>query len=157
MALVKGVNSHVDVAEGDAYFEDRLDAETWRTASNTVKGQALVSATSALEEMPWCSVAVSESQSLAFPRTGLYFDPRLGYGVALNPTPLRVKKATMELALHLLDNPDAMENSSSISGLAIDSIKLFNMKDAPKMPNAIRRILKPLLINQGMQTWWRAN
>ena len=93
MALIKGTNSYRTVEEADAYFEDRLDAAAWTSASDELKGQALVTATAILDNMNWNGYAVSESQSLAFPRIGSYFDPRKGVEVSFDDvdTPEMIK------------------------------------------------------------------
>ena len=45
MAIVLGVNSYATEAEADRYFEDRIDAAQWTSASQVNQEQALVTAT----------------------------------------------------------------------------------------------------------------
>lgn len=99
MALNKGINSYVTVAEGEAYFKDRLDSTGWSSADTTVKANALVTATSILDSLYWTGVAVSSTQPLAFPRAGSYFDPRLGTTVQLANVPKRVEWQPMSLLI----------------------------------------------------------
>jgi hypothetical protein len=94
MALEKDVNSYVELEEATEYFEDRVDVAAWDEATDEMKSKALVTATSLLDSFEWTGVVVSESQPLAFPRVGEYFDPRVGYCVNLNGTPDRIIKAT---------------------------------------------------------------
>jgi hypothetical protein len=156
MAIEKGVNSYVTVEEAELYFADRIDSTKWTTASAERKSQALVTATMALETQLWAGYVVSETQSLAFPRYGYYFDPRVGYEVSLE-SPNRLLLATYELAYHYLNNEDLLNTSGSVEGLVVDSIKLFNIKPAPKISGTVKRLIKPMLVNGGANAWWRSN
>lgn len=159
MALVKGTNSYITVAEADIHFADRLDVSAWVDADSVAKAQALVTATFVLEEENWTGTAVSEEQDLAFPRNGEYFDPRLGTIIYLEAaTPKRIEKATAELAYHFLNNDGLLDSTGSIESLEIDSaVKLTKIKAPTRMPDYIRKIIKPLLINSAANAWWRAN
>ena len=157
MALVKGTNSYGTVAEADTYFEDRLDRAAWTNADDDQKSQALITATSILDDMTWTGVAVSESQTLAFPRTGSYFDPRLGITVALDDTvPTRIDNATFELAYHYLNNDGLLDETGSATNLQVGRITLEEVKLPNSMPSHVKRHIKPLLKNGGSNTWWRA-
>ena len=158
MALVKGTNSYVDVTEADTYFSDVLYSEDWDNADPAVKAQALVSATAVLDQLSWVGVAANESQALAFPRVGKYFDPRLGYEVYLaDDTPDRIKSGTFELAKHLLGNTDILSSSGSVTELKVGSISLKNIRSTSILSNDVKRVIKPLLLNSGSRSWWRAN
>lgn len=158
MALVKGTNSYVDLAEAESYFSDRIDADAWHDAVLSKKSQALIQATRTLEEMPWTSYAVSSSQNLAFPRVGEYFDPRLGYDISMSSgIPDRLVRATFELAIHYLENPSLLSNTGSISEVEIGPMTIVNPKDAVKIPNHVHILIRPLLQNMGIHAWWRAN
>lgn len=159
MALEKGSNSYVTLAEAESYFADRLDAAAWTSASVTQKSQALVTATSLLDETEWVGVAVSQSQSLAFPRVGSYFDPRLGMDVSMDGTsiPNRIIAATCELAFHLLNNDGLLDDTGSVKDLSVGSIRLSLVLPANKFPTTVKNTIKPLRANGGATTWWRAN
>lgn len=158
MALSKGVNSYVTVAEADDYFADRLDVAAWTAADPTQKSQALVTATNVLEELPWTGTVMSASQSLAFPRSGYYFDPRLGQHVTLdNDTPTRVLQATKELAYHLLNNDGVLDDSGVVRDLRVGTLELTTIRAPNLIPANVRRILKPLLQNAGSNSWFRSN
>jgi hypothetical protein len=157
MALTKGTNSYVTVAEADAYFEDRLDAAAWDEATEAQKPQALVTATRILDDLKWTGVAVSVDQSLAFPRSGCYFDPRVGSSVEMSPTPKRIEVATCELAYHLLNNDGLLDDTGSVDSLSAGPINLNNIVGAQKIPDFVRRHINPLLVNRGARSWWRAN
>ena len=159
MALTKGVNSYVDVVEASAYFADRLDVAAWEGASDTDKAKALVTATSLLDGLVWIGVAVSETQPLAFPREGSFFDPRLGFEVAFDSvdTPPRIVTATYELAYHLLNNDGLLDETGSVDSLSIGSISLTNVRNASWLSPTVDRLIKPMRALANKNAWWRAN
>jgi len=159
MALVKNTNSYVDLTDANTYFGDRIDVAAWDAADDLEKEKALVTATAFLDELDWTGQAVSDIQSLAFPRIGQYFDPKLGAAAYLSDTevPDRILKATYELAYHLLNNDGLLDDTGSVQELEIGPIKLINITGASKIPSFVKRMVKPLLVNQGARHWWRAN
>lgn len=159
MALTKGTNSYATVEEANTYFADRIDVAAWSTGLPDQKSQALITATSMLDELDWVGVAVSDSQALAFPRSGTYFDPRLGQDVSLSEliVPNRIIKATYELAYHLLNNDGLLDDTGSVKNLSIGSIKLDLVQTANRFPQVVKSLIKPLRVNGGSNMWWRAN
>lgn len=157
MAIAIGVNSNVTLEEAEAYFADRLDVAAWVEASATQKPQALVTATMLLDTLNWDGFATSVSQLLAFPRCVEYFDPRLGRHInCKDETPTRVKHATFELAYHLLNNDGLLDDTGSVDSLELGPISLRTVKNASVIPATVKRIIKPLLINNGSVPVWRA-
>ena len=158
MALAKGTNSYATVEEAEAYFADRLDVAAWVEAGATEKAQALVTATAVLDDQVWTGVAISDSQPLAWPRAGSYFDPRIGAELYFdNNPPVRIVKATYELAHHLLNNDGLLDDTGEVLNLSISTINLSNISRASLISSAVKRIIKPLLQSGGSGTWWRAN
>lgn len=159
MALAKGTNSYATVSEADSYFEDRLDVAAWTSANPTQKAQALVTATRLIDELDWTGTAVSDTQTLAFPRNGVYFDPRLGSDVILDETsvPSRIIVAIYELAYHLLNNDGLLDDTGTVKNLSIGSIKLDTINSPSKIPLNVKRIIRPLQVNGGSNPWWRSN
>jgi hypothetical protein len=158
MALTQGVNSYVSRTEALAYFGDRLDVAAWTDASETLQDQALVTATLLLEDEAWAGAAVSDSQNLAHPRVGEYFDPRLGKVVALD-APIAVKRlhtAQIELAYHLLNNDGLLDSVGEVDSLSLGGISLTDIRTTSRIPSTVRRLIKPLLI-RSTHAWWRAN
>lgn len=156
MALTKDTNSYVDLAEADAYFTDKLDAAAWTDATEEQRNQSLVTATSLLDDLRWTGVVVSDTQALAFPRTGEYFDPRLGYCTELPSTvPERITKATFELAYHLLNNDGLLDDTGRVDNLQLGSINLQDIKSPELIPSHVKRMIKPLLCNGGSRSIWR--
>jgi len=156
MALSKGTNSYVTVAEADAYFADSVHNATWSALNETSKAQLLVSATRVIDDMEFQGVAVSASQSLAFPREGEYLDTKLNVVRAMNPTPSIVLRATYELAFHLSANSDVLQNDATFSRLTVGPITIEKPVSASVTPKRVLDILKPLSASSG-NIWWRAN
>ena len=159
MAVQLNVNSYATVESADLFFADRLDVTAWAEATPTAKGQALTTATQMLDDMLWAGTAVDGSQALAFPRVCEYFDPKVGSLIYLDGStiPDRIVRATLELAYHLLNNDGLLDSSGAVSEIAIGPIKLNGLKSVSKVPSNVRNIIKPLLVNAGASTWWRAN
>lgn len=157
MALVKGTNSYATVAEADTYLADRLDSATWTSAYATLKAQALITATSYLDGLRWLGSATSTSQALAFPRIGEIFDPRAGCVISLDSAvvPTRIVNATIELAFHLINNANILNEPSTSENVEVGSITLTKMSSVPVIPSFINNMIKPLRINSNV--WWRAN
>ena len=159
MALQKDINSYADISEAESYFEDRIDIDVWTSADEGVKSKALVTASSLLDSLNWAGVAVSDSQALAFPRTGTYFDPRVGVVKSLDSVnaTLRLKNATFELAYHLLNNEGLLTDTGKVRSLDVGSIALNTIIAPSTIPSAVKRLIRPMLINNGSNAWWRAN
>jgi hypothetical protein len=157
MALNKGINSYVTVAESDAYFKDRLDSTGWSSADATTKASSLVTATHILDNLSWTGVAISATQPLAFPRSGSYFDPRLGTSITMAGVPKRIEIAAFELANHLLNNEGLLDDTGRVLDLNIGPISLTKIQKPNLLPNFVKRTIAPLLISSGTNSWWRAN
>jgi hypothetical protein len=157
MALEKGVNSYVTLVEAESFFVNKLDVAAWNDASDIHKEQALVTATQLLDTLDWIGVVLEETQLLAFPRYAFYFDPKLGYDIQLSEEiPKRITLGTFELAYHLLNNDGLLDDTGTVTDLTIGSIALKIRTDPSKIPNSVRRQIKPLLRNS-TNLWWRAN
>jgi hypothetical protein len=158
MALAKGTNSYVTLSEADAYFADRLDVAAWLAADATQKEQALVTATAVLDGLRWTGIAVSQTQPLAFPRSGSYHDPRVGTLVNLDSAvPARVITATKELAYHLINNDGVLDDSGSAVNISVGQINLTTVRPPSVIPGTVKRMVTPLLQNAGSNSWWRSN
>jgi len=157
MALVKDTNSYVDLAEADAYFLDRLDVAAWDAALDAQKEQALITATTHLESLDWVGQVISDAQNLAFPRYGVYYDPRIGSDILLDATvPDRILKANYEMAYHFLNNDGILDDTGKVESIAVGSITLTNIQNPNMIPLVAKNLIKPLLVHGG-NSWWRAN
>lgn len=164
MALVLNTNSYVTVAEADTYFETRIDAANWVSATDEVKESALVTATALIDENRWIGYAVSSSQVLAWPRSDAsYYDPKLGRAitVAEDEVPSRVKIAVYEQALHLVDNEDVLTGKTqTFESISVGSISLSDsnndVKVTPFRSPLVMKNITCLLVNGGNNSWWRS-
>ncbi|QGH74599.1 head-tail adaptor Ad1 [Bacteriophage DSS3_VP1] len=168
MALTVGTNSYVTVAEADAYFGDRLNADSWTSASVAIKEQALVTATRFVDERSWIGQAVSSSQKLGWPRNGAtYLDPKLGVQISVpnDEVPERVKSAVFEQALHFINNGAVLGSSSNVyESITVGSISLTDANSKSKVSKTASSVISlvgPLVRfgsngSGGGNTWWRA-
>jgi len=158
MALTKGINAYITVAEASAYIDDKLDAAAWSDATLAEQAQAVITATRLLDDLRWIGTAIIDSQLLAFPRDGSYFEPRLGKIIYLPVyVPPRIEQACAELAYHLLNNDGILDDTGVVRSISIDTINLTNMISANALPSVVKKIINPLRINQGSLLPWRAN
>lgn len=155
MALQKGTNSFVSIQESDEYFENRLNSETWFANDGAVE-QALVTATGILDDMDWGGTATpTASYPLSWPRDITYYDNKSGYFVDVEDDrsttfegtiPGDIKKATFELALHLLNNMKTQESNASgenkVKDLTVGAVRLIfdlnsGVKNFKELPDSI--------------------
>ena len=155
MALQKGTNSFVSISESDIYFEDRLNSENWFTNDALVE-QALVTATGILDDMDWGGTATpTTSYPLSWPRDITYYDNKSGYFIDIEDDrsatsdgtiPGDIKKATFELAFHLLNNMKTQESNASgenkVKDLTVGSVRLIfdlnsGVKNFKELPDSI--------------------
>ena len=104
MALVatpgaQNANSYVTETEADAYFEGRVHATAW--ASATDAEQSLISASQMLDwYMSWDGIRAAETQIMEWPRANVYDNS--GFLIDSTIIPVRIKQAVFELALFSL-------------------------------------------------------
>lgn len=159
MAVSILIDSYVTVEEANAHLEARLGHDSWKAATVADREMALRSAASKLDEMTWGGTAVGDAQTMAFPRVMEYFDPRLGGLVYLDGSvvPSRIQLAQIELASHLMDNPDALLQTDSLRNLTVGPIAMIGLSGAPVIPSHVKGMITPLLQGGGQSSWWRAN
>jgi len=155
MALVKNTNSYLTVEEADSFFLDNKISEDWIDQDAILKAQALVTATSILDDRSWIGVAVDASQPLAFPRTGFYFDPKMGMEVNMNVVPKRVLTALCLLADHIAKN-DLFAATDTVDSITVGPISLNTIKTKSTQPPSFIMTIQPMLAH-GRNAWWRAN
>ena len=155
MALQKGTNCFVSISESDEYFENRLNSENWFANDGAVE-QALVTATGILDDMDWGGTATpTASYPLSWPRDITYYDNKSGYFLDVEDDrsttfegtiPGDIKKATFELALHLLNNMKTQESNASgenkVKDLTVGAVRLIfdlnsGVKNFKELPDSI--------------------
>jgi len=168
MALVLNTNSYVEVTDADDYFVTRIDTATWDAAAESLKEEALVTATQIIDNQSWIGSAVSPSQALAWPRKNvLYYDNRMGQDITVSDSeiPNLVKIAIYEQALHLLNNEDLLaQTTQTFESITVGSISITDSNnDVTRVSITPSIVMKPLrpLIRRGQSnlgaSWWRAN
>jgi hypothetical protein len=122
-------NSFATHIEAEAYFDDRLHADAWNDAEEDDQLRALIQATRLLNALvgrnsEWTGAAASETQRLAWPRTGM--TSSTGYAVASDEIPEEITAAEFEIALSLLQ-----ATSDPLATSAIESLGLTSLKAGP--------------------------
>ena len=163
-------NSYVTVAATTTYLNERLNTGEWTTAVDAADGKperALIMATRRIDDerfrgepvSPLTDVesGTSATQALKWPRYGTFNDA--GWAFDNDEIPLGVQRATMELALHYLNEGDT-------DALADTGLKGFrNVKVGPlditpvsgfragALPDVVVRLLRPVLAGGGSMSF----
>jgi len=139
-------NTYVDTVDGDAYFDNRLDAAKWNGAVAADKQRALLMAAKLLQLENWLGEKVATTQALAWPRIGVpkldgisfgYSDSAYGYGYGYGygsyyageiylttEIPQQVKDAQCELALDLLSGQTTVGGAPQIESFSLDNLSV---------------------------------
>ncbi len=160
MALQKGINSFVTITEAESYFYDRLNQTSWDSATDETVERALVTATGILDDLDWGGTAIpTTSYPLSWPRDITYYDSKSGGYENLEDDrttsdmgtiPEDIKKATYELALHLIKNMSTIEDQSSgsprLKDLSVGSISLTfdlgsGLSNFKQLPDSIQKLI----------------
>lgn len=162
MALQKGINSFVTIEEAEGYFYNRLNQSAWDSATDETVERALVTATGILNDLDWGGEAVPTTlYPLSWPRDITYWDTISGGYETLeddrNDTtesmgtiPEDIKRATYELALHLIKNMSTIEDQSSgsprLKDLSVGSVSLTfdlgsGLSNYKQLPDAIQKLI----------------
>lgn len=167
MAITVGTNCYVSLADADLFFSTHMGGGEWSASSVQAREAALVTATGIIDnDYQFIGVTISASQTLAWPRSGAtYLDPQTNRLTTPNDqeTPRRVVLATLELALHLIRNSDALyDGDQTFEKIKIGPIEIQdNVSNYNKVTGntpTTRKLLSPLLVgNVNRNIWWRAN
>jgi hypothetical protein len=182
MALVLGINSYATIEEADNYFESRIDVATWESADDTLKEQALVSATRYLDTLAYTGYVTDSDQSMSWPRIGSIYSSQRGRDIQFKkdytwtelgstdfttnlynlPLEIRlIKTASIEQAYHyinndgLLDNTGGLPDRVEVGSITIDGLN--GNSETPSRSRVVSNLIKPLLINGGSSQWFRSN
>jgi len=110
-------NAYATLAQANTYHEAHVSGATWASATDDQKNRAIAQATRELDAyLVWDGAATSLTQSLAWPRLGLY-DPDTGAAVDSATIPDRLVSATAEQARLLLGGDRAAELDQQAQGL----------------------------------------
>lgn len=158
MALVKDENTYITLEEAEAYFARRSDVAAWTEASEEEKERALLNATLMFETLQWIGYVNNPSQPLSWPRSGIFFDPRLGYATNLpTDTPQRIQFGQAEMAYHILNNDGILDDTGKVVDIGVGAINLTEIFQPSVFPLNVKRIIQPLINGGFARPWWRAN
>jgi hypothetical protein len=155
MAVIKGVNSYRTVGEADEYFENRLDAEAWFSASADEKSKALVTACSIIDRLYWSGTKEDYLQTLAFPRMGIYHTIA-GFPIPIEDIPDSVMDAQCVQAVYLLANPGILNAGDTVDDIEVEGVKLKGLKRSARLSPEVMPLVRDLLTSN-KKNWWRAN
>lgn len=118
-------NSLASVAEGDAFFADRLYGTAWNAAvalpDADARARAVITGTDILMRLRYVGWQTTTTQALMFPRDGVY--DALERWVPNDTVPVGMKRALFLLAEALLKSPTANPlNPGAVEGIAALSI-----------------------------------
>jgi DnaT-like ssDNA binding protein len=139
-------NSYITLAAAEAYFLGRLSDTAWDEADESTREAACIMATSRLDAEPFVGSVVSSTQRLQWPRYGAY--DRSGYAYVATAIPRPIQEATFELALMLLNDPDAFGGDSGLS--EFQNLRIGSLDVTPRvapswvLPANVLRLLYPL-------------
>lgn len=155
MALEVGTNCYISRADAVTYFTDLIHSADFIGADDTVKDQALVTATKMLDRQEWVGSETADPQDLDWPRTGVS-DPE-GNPVASDAVPQFILDATCELGLALIQdlsvqtNTDTSENTKSLKAGSAE-IHYFKGKTGPRFPTIIHELIGHYLLSSSAYT-----
>jgi len=120
-------DSYVSLAYADSFFLASVSNDAW-PATNPEKEASLIEATRILDsQFSWLGEISTDTQSLRWPRTGVYdVDGRL---YPSNTIPKVLMDATCNLAYFLLQNGGLNQMQSAITGLKVGPIDLKFAED----------------------------
>lgn len=148
MALDPGTNSYVTLVEADDYMEDVLNSDVWDSATDEVKGKALVTAWRLLEKQDWVGSKTNPVQPMEWPRKGVV--DRDGNPVDDSTTPDDIKNGQIELAFALLKDEalqDAANTSTNEKVLQAGSarIEFFRPTSGGRFPTTVTELISQFL------------
>ena len=124
-------NSYLSVADCDTYHATYTGSTDWSGAGTATKELALIRATQYLDmeyEGRWRAVKGSSTQSLAWPRSGVYDND--GYALDWNVVPQKLKDACAELALRDVLGDDLLAPVTSPGDVASESVTIGPIQES---------------------------
>lgn len=150
-------NSYATVAEGNAYFDERVQASNWTGESDAdVKERALIMATRRVDQLSFEGAKSTDTQALKWPRINAFDES--GYEYDTDAVPTLVKHATFEIALKILnDNADSTDPLADSGLEQFDrakvgplDVEINHTRSSTALPDNVTRILRPVLRGSGM-------
>lgn len=145
-------DSYVSVADADVYLAADLQyAAIWSTLTTDQKGQALITATRALDELSWLGEKTSSSQALEWPRSSTGITT-----VDDDAVPSDIVSATSLYGVILSSDSTLLEQeaSSNIKRIKAGSVELerFSRGPGPIVTKRVLDLVKPYLTSSAPRT-----
>lgn len=143
MTITIGVNSYVSDTDAGAYFDDRLYASDWVSASPGDQEKALIMARRLIDQQQFTGERTSADQLLAWPRTGIV-------SVDSSTVPQDVVDAQCELALALIRDDLTLNDGlrgvrssrQQVGGLVTETV-YDGRAPVRALPDTVAAILRP--------------
>lgn len=139
-------NAYLTLAEAETYFAARLNVAPWTAAADAQKEQALITATTRLDEETYQGTKTTVEQALKWPRFGTYDDNNDHYDQDVVPG--IIKDSTCELALAMLASD--LLASTGLEGF--EEVQVGPLRVRPRvttaagiLPEVVTRKLRPVL------------
>jgi len=144
-------NSWVTLAESLAYFGDRADAEDFTGALTPAQEKFLVTSCLRLNQEEYVGSRQTAAQSLKWPRHEAYNFLNDEY-TPPGTVPSQMKRAQIELALHLSKNDDALDEDElkQFSSMALPGGLRFELREqrsSGDLPAHVQRELRGLWVS----------
>jgi len=133
--------------EADAYFSTRLNSAAWTGSDEETQKAALVTAANLFNAMDW----------LGRPATSLSAFPRYYQHLRAPITPLQIKWALFEQAIHLLANPGLLIEEDSVESIVLGPVELTTLVSVELIPKIVKRYISNYTGSNVSAGWWRAN
>lgn len=139
--LIVGANTYLTLNDANTIAATCLANGAWANALDNARIRALITATSLLDRLRYTGRKLAPTQTLSFPRVSQATPP--GYPLTTE-IPAAVEQATVELALHLLENGEPSDKPVQSQMLG-DSMVMFFPTVADELPKRVRRLVAPYL------------
>lgn len=143
-------NSYVATADGDTYFDERLNASAWTDADADDKERAVIMATRRLDQEDYRGEKNTTGQALKWPRIAAFDED--GEEYASDAIPEFLKQATYELALRFLN--DGTTDTLADTGLEQFKtakvgpleVEINHAQRAGELPENVHRLIRHVLM-----------
>lgn len=131
-------NSYATLLEADAYFANRYHVTFWDSLESTDQEKLLITNTALLEwYVKWYGLRVTDTQALAWPRTGTYTE--LGTEYPSNVIPKEVKVALFELVISSFE--EDRTNDTGLEGLTSLQVASLKVSASDSYANTPRKVI----------------
>ncbi len=162
MTAILNENSYAISELADHYFiNDRINSTAWTGLNDRKeKDKALVTATTLLDTLNYIGCKASDTQKLQWPRNNpydiddyynSYYSYPYGYNVEQDPNldgetiPTVIIKATYELAYHLIQHPEVLDEVDQYETTSIGRLSVKGKKRANVFPGIVLNLIRDLL------------